>query len=283
MKPVTQGIVGSLMSSVGFATLDSAGKALIETMDITSMLVLRCVAVMMVIVITLALMGQLGQLATRAPGLTLLRSVLFGLTGVLVILALKHLPLADAIGLYFVSPVWTVLLGAPLLGERITRNALIAALIGLTGAWLLIKPGSGGLDIWSLCALAGGITGAIQDIYARRLRGLTSPAGLLFWGMAAIIPMSLVVLEPDKAGLPQGHEIPLFALNVAAAILAYFFAAQSFQKAPARLIAPLRYLNLLWAVLLGWALWGTVPGPLQTLGMALIVSAGILCIRESRN
>jgi drug/metabolite transporter (DMT)-like permease len=236
---------------------------------------------MALILLTLALMGQLRQLRTAAPGLTLLRSVLFGTTSLLVVVALAHMPLADAIALYFVCPVWTVLLAAPLLGERITPSALIAVLLGLAGAWLLINPAGRHLDVWALCALASGFTGALQDIYARRLRGSTTPAGMLFWGLSAMVPLSVVILDTDRARLPQAGEWPLFSLALVAAGLAYYLAGQSFQKAPMRIVAPLRYLNLLWAVLLGWLLWGSVPEPAQAGGIMLIVLAGLICVRLS--
>ncbi len=285
----TQGIIASLVSSIGFATLDAASKGLLATVDARALLLARSAAIIALILLTLALLRQVRVLATPAIGLTMVRSVLFATTSVLVVVALKHLPLADAIALYYMSPVWTVLLGALILGEGITRSAMLAALVGLAGAWLLMQPGSAGFTVWSLFPFIAGATGALQDVYARRLRGQTHPTGLLFWGMVAMLPISLLAgasSGPSSAASPilvlaTAIEQGLFALSILAGMVAYFFAAQSFQKAPARLIAPLRYLNLLWAVLLGWLIWGTVPGKLQSVGIVLIVIAGFICIRSS--
>ena len=278
MRPVTQGVVASLASSIGFGFLDASTKVLVESMTPAALLILRTGCIVLLVLASLAGLRGLRVLGTGAVVLTAVRSALFALTGVLVVIALARLPLADTIALYFLSPVWTVFIAAMLLRERVTPLALTAALIGLAGMVLIMQPRQDGFSPAYLLPLLAGVSGAAQDVMARQLRGRTHPTALLLYGMLAILVVAPLAMPLEGFRPPGAPQRLLFAGCIAAAVIAYLFAAVSFQKAPARVIAPLRYLNLVWAVLLGYFIWGSVPEPATFAGSGCIAVAGWICV-----
>lgn len=273
-----RGVAASLLSSVGFASMDAITKLLLASMPVNGAVLLRTVMIVVLLLAALMFAGQLRLLATDAPVATALRSLAFCATSLLIVHALQRLGLAETIAIYFICPVVTVLMASALLGERITATAIGSALLGFAGVWLILRPGTARFEWAYLLPLAAAFTGALQDILARRLRGHAHPVGLLAWAMVATLAASALLAAGEPLPMPDGGQWGLLAACVIACLVGYFFVIVSFQLAPAGLIAPLRYLNLAWAVLLGYLFWDTLPDARTWIGILLILAAGAMCV-----
>lgn len=278
MHPHFTGIVACLVASIGYATMDATTKLLVETVPAGWVLALRSAIVIAVVAAVFALTGRASLFRTGAWRLTTLRSFVFGLTSVLVVLAFTHLSLAETVAIYFLSPIFIVMLGAVILGEPLTRRAIVAAVVGFAGVVLIAQPTGENFSWYYLVPIAAAVTGALQDVLARRLRGHSPPGTLLLYGQVATLLLGCVVLPLDHWPTLGAREIGLIVFGAAMAVLAYFFIAVSFQKAPARIIAPLRYLNVVWAVVAGYVLFDSVPNAVAMTGIGLIVTAGLMCV-----
>lgn len=258
--------------------MDAISKHLVETVPAVWVLILRSALIALLIIAALLLMRRHDWFSSSARGVLALRSLVFGVTSVLVVVAFRYLSLAEAIALYFLSPIAIVFLAAWLLGEPITRRALFATAIGFIGVVLIVQPQSGGATWHYALPLAAAVTGAFQEVLVRRLRATAHPSTIVLYGSLATIVASIGLVPFDAAPALSHRELGLLGASALAGVMAFYFVAVSFQRAPMRIIAPLRYLNIVWAVVLGFLIWGSVPNTFAAIGIVLIMIAGIACL-----
>ena len=258
--------------------MDAISKHLVEFIPVGWVLILRSVLVCVMVIGSLLVLRRFDWFGSTARGVLAARSIIFGVTSVMVVVALGHLTLAETIALYFLSPIAIVFLAAWILGEPITRRALIATMLGFIGVVLIVQPQSGGATWYYALPLAAAVTGALQEVLVRRMRVGTHPSTIVLYGSLATILVSVLALPFDAPPAFSNRELGLLVASAIAGVVAFFFVAVSFQKAPMRIIAPLRYLNIVWAVILGYLFWNSVPNPSAAIGIALIMVAGIMCV-----
>lgn len=263
--------------------MDAAAKLLVATIPAAWVLLSRSLAVGVAALALMVMFGRHSLLVTRAPGLLAARSIVFGLTSSLIVVSVKYLSFAETTTLFFVSPILTVYLASLVLGEHVTRRAMIAALIGFAGVVCVVRPTPAGFSPYYLLPLGAALSGALQDVLTRKLHGKASAPTLVLYGMAGTI--AIAVLGLPLAGQPLGglppigaREAAIFGVTCAGAALGYTLGAKSFLLAPIRVIAPLRYVNVIWAVLLGILVWNDVPSGWTILGIALVITAGLICV-----
>lgn len=272
------GITASLLSSLGFASMDAITKRLVETVPVVWVLIIRSALIAVIIGVALLMLRRSAWFGSRARGVLGLRSLLFGLTTVIFVMALERLPLAEAVALYFISPVFIVLMAAWLLGEPLTWRALFAAVVGFIGVLLIVQPQTGNANWHHALPLAAAVSGALQEILVRRMRAVVHPSTIVFYGTIATVVVTLIALPLGATPTFSGTELGLIGAGALAGLLAFFYVTVSFQKAPTRIVAPLRYLNIVWAVVLGYFVWGSVPDPFAALGIGCIMIAGVACV-----
>jgi drug/metabolite transporter (DMT)-like permease len=244
----------------------------------------------------LAAMARLDLLRTRRWSLHLVRGVLMLVTNSTFFLALVAMPIAEAVAMFFVAPLFITLLSALLLGERVGRRRLFAVLIGFAGVVIVVRPGSGLFGYVALLPVGSAATYAIMQIMTRRLGVTDSAATMAFWAqiifIVAGIAMGLAVGDGRFAGsddpsldfllrawrLPAADDVPLFALVgllIAAASVLMF---QAYRITEAATIAPFEYIALPIAAVWGFLFWGEVPDAIAILGMGLIVGSGVFIV-----
>jgi drug/metabolite transporter (DMT)-like permease len=215
-------------------------------------------------------------LHTRRLPLQLVRSAVLLLSSLLFVSALRALPLADATALNYSTPVLVVLLAVPLLGERMSaaRVAFVAA--GVVGMLLIVRPGTSIFQNGSLYALAAAGCYAVYQILTRLLAG-ENPRVLLFYpALVGTLVMSLLAPTFDwPARMPWQHAA-LIVLGGLAGTLGHFLFIHAFRHAPASAITPFTYVQLVFATLAGWIVYGHFPGRYTLLGMAVIGGSGLI-------
>jgi drug/metabolite transporter (DMT)-like permease len=204
--------------------------------------------------------------------------------------ALKHMPIANAISIFFVEPLILTLLSAYLLGEGLGWRRLSAVFIGLVGAMVVIRPnwaafGPAALyPLGAACGFAG---------YMLIVRVMTQKGGRLalqFWiGMAALGAMIPATLIGDRLGvpvlalgMPQGVQWAYLAAMGLVAAISHQMISNAFARAEAGALAPLQYLEIIAAVLIGWFVFHDFPDPLTWLGTAIIIGSGIYVFHRER-
>jgi S-adenosylmethionine uptake transporter len=213
------------------------------------------------------------------------RAVLIVVTATTFFFALARLPLADAIALAFISPVLTALLGVSLLGERLDWRIAVALAAGFVGMLLIVggKVGSAGLSSEVLAGAAAVLVSAIGyslNVIVLRHRATRDPLSqiVLFQTLGPALLLALPGLWV-WAPLTRG-DTALFALVGAIGVAAHALLAHAFAHVEAGRLAPVGYVTLAWGVLLGFLLFGEVPGMATLGGAALIVLGTLLTQRR---
>lgn len=196
--------------------------------------------------------------------------------------ALGHLPLAEAVLLTYTMPLFAPFIGWLWLAEKPPPSALPAALIGLAGITLIVKPGGEGLT--SLAALIGatsGISAAAAMIGIRRISD-TEPASrivfyfLLLSSIAAAAPLPWVWKTPDLPGWGWLLGVGAFATA------GQFLLTRAYSVATASYIGPFTYTSVIFAGALGWALWGEAPDRWSLLGIGLVIGSCLVTLLPRR-
>jgi drug/metabolite transporter (DMT)-like permease len=237
---------------------------------------------LLVLLCFLAASGQLARLRTARPGLQLARGLLLALATLLFFTSLSVLPLADANAIAFVMPLFVAALAVPMLGERLEMARLVAILVGLAGALVIVRPGSDLFTPYALLPLGMAVCNALYQILTRKLAGIEHPLTSLVWG-AIVGAVLLSALAPFVWVRPQAisHGALILVIGVLASI-GHFLLIKAYDYASASLLAPYTYTVLVWAMLLGWLVFGDFPDGVSLAGMAIIVVSGLYLAARQR-
>ncbi|PWE32045.1 EamA family transporter [Maritimibacter sp. 55A14] len=205
--------------------------------------------------------------------------------------ALAVMPMADAIAIFFVEPFILTLLGGVLLGEAVGWRRYLACAVGFGGALLIIKPSFSDFGAVAFLPLGTAVCFAFYMILTRRMAVAMHPLTLQAYtavaAMALILPVlgygnagGLAPIDPVWPDLRSG--LYLLGIGVAATV-AHLFISFALKFAPAATIAPLQYIEIVSATLLGFWVFGDFPDLLTMLGIAIIVGSGLFVyLRERR-
>jgi len=218
----------------------------------------------------------LALLRTRAPvqqlicSLGLLGSTLFFFS------AAKHVGVTEAIAISFVSPLAVVFLAWPLLGERVTFVRLASVVIGFVGVMIVIRPGSSVFQWASLMMLASAIFYAVYQIVVRRVAAVDSPATTAFYcALGCTVATSFLV--PFHWRTPDNwRDLAMMVSLGISGGFGHYCVARAFSYAPANLIAPLNYTQMIGSVVIGYLMFAEIPDFYTWLGSAVIIAAGLL-------
>lgn len=195
--------------------------------------------------------------------------------------ALTYIPLAEATAMFMLSPVVVALLSPMLLGERIDNARRVAIAVGFAGVLVMLKPGFGGSGVGYLIGVMAGFLMAAYFIANRRLAASSPPlinvAHNALMGAIALTPfLPLFWQTPPMALVPKLGGI------VALAVIGQGLMISSFSFAPANVVAPYTYAMLVFAALIGWAVFGNLPDAAGWTGITLIVGAGLFIAQRER-
>ena len=212
---------------------------------------------------------------TRRPGLQMARSSLLFMSNLCFFYAIIFIPLAKAAAISLAAPLIVALLAWPMLGERTTRGRVVALMVGFVGVLVVIRPG-GELFHWaSLLILISATCYGVYQIVTRRVSGTDPPeTSALYSGVVGGIGM-LVVL-PFVGQIPASLlDLGLFIGVGVLGATGHYFVARAFGYAPANIVSPFQYFQLLGSVAVGWWLFTEFPDTTTWIGAAVIVGAGL--------
>jgi drug/metabolite transporter (DMT)-like permease len=196
--------------------------------------------------------------------------------------ALRFLPLAEAASIASLTPVAVVLLSPWVLGERPGRARYAAALAGFVGVLILMRPGSEVFHPAALLLLVTAITNSLYAMLTRKLGG-DSPYTTLFYsalvGTIALVPALPWAVVPDAWTWSRAA---LFVMLGLFAGVGHLLLTRAYLRAPASLLAPFTYLQIVWATAFGFAFFGQFPDGWSFAGMAVIVASGLALAWQER-
>lgn len=282
MTPVLRGIL-LMVSAIGFfVSMDTTAKYLSQWYPVPGIVWARYVINLGMLLAWLAARGELKRIRTARPGIQLARGVLLASATFLYFTSLRVLPLADAAAIGFVLPLFVAVLAVPMLGERLDLPRGVAVLAGLAGALMIVRPGSSVFTWYALLPVAMALCNALYQILTRKVAGVEHPLTSLVWGaIVGAVLLSAAAPFYWKAPDQAWHWALLLVIGLCASI-GHYLLIKSYEYAGATLLAPFTYTTMIWAVLLGFLVFGQLPDRWSVGGMAVIVVSGMFLVSRHR-
>ncbi len=217
----------------------------------------------------------IGMLRTRRPGTQILRSVLLMTSNLSFFFAIVSIPIAKAASISLTAPLVVALLAWPMLGERTTVGRLVALGVGFLGVVIVIRPGTEVFQWASLFVVASATCYALYQILTRRIAGTDSPETSAIYS-SIIGAFGLIVVLPFVCQTPHSlRDILYFCSLGVLGALGHYCVARAMHYAPANVVSPFQYMQLLGSVAVGYLFFGDFPDLLGWVGAAIIIAAGL--------
>lgn len=236
--------------------------------------------------------GHHRGLTTRVVGLHALRGALIAIAIVCFITAIRLMPLADAIAIFFVEPLILTLLGALVLGEPVGWRRVAACAAGFVGALIVVRPSFEDFGWVAALPLATALSFSAYLLLTRTLSQREDPFAMqAYAGFFAAVFIAIALWLGHGSGSPvfdpvwpDGRGFLLVACTGVLATFSHLLVVYAFRKAPASTLAPLQYLEIVTATILSYLVFGDFPDALKWLGIAIIVGSGLFVFwRENSN
>ena len=264
-----------------FVVLDSVAKHLSERHSVAMIVWGRFAVHLLALSLLAPLLGGRRLVVTRRPWLQIARGGLLVIATGSIFLAVKYLPLTQVYAISFTSPLFVALLAGALLGERVGLSRWLAIVGGFGGVLIVIRPD---MEMhWAVALpILMALSWASYQIATRALAATDrAPTTLFFTGLCGV-----VVLTPAIPLFWSELSLLEWALLGSAGLTGlggHFLLIRAYAMAPAAVLAPFVYVQIVWAAVLGWIVFGEVPNGGTIAGGAIVIASGLVVLRmESR-
>ena len=275
------GILYMVGATIVFAASSAASKWLVASYPIGEVLFTRTAVAL--VTCALFIIPQTGLTVFRTQRLRhhVMRSVSQGFSQTFLLIAFSLMPLAGAIAINFSSPLFATLVSALLLKETVGLVRWAALLVGFCGVLIVANPGAETFQIGALFALANAVLYGSVTAGVRRMTATESAETLTLYQLTLLTALFALLL-PLGWVTPTPVDAAWIAFNGISNAVGQYWWTRALHLAPASAVAPLFYLSLVWASILGFAVWGEVPTLSLVLGSAVVVASGLFLLwRES--
>lgn len=279
-----RGVLWLALALFLFACLDACFKYLVARYPVPVLAFARYLVHLSLMLAVLAARPRDYSLHTQRPGLVTVRAFCLVLLTLFMTFGLARLPLAEATSIMFVAPLLVAVLAGPVLGERVGALRWAAVAAGFVGVLLVVRPG-GQLDaLGAVLVFFAACSNAAYQMLSRLLAGTEKAFTMLFYSaLAGTVCFGLATPFFLDMPTPDWFDILLVIGTGVTGGLGHLLFTMAYRDAPASLLAPVTYLQLLWAGILGWVVFAQLPDPVSLLGMAIIAVSGIVVAVQRRS
>jgi drug/metabolite transporter (DMT)-like permease len=278
----SRGVLAMAAGMASFVVNDTLVKVVSQSLPASQLIFLRGVFATVLLLAVAAGMGALRRVPLLLDRRVVLRSGLDAFATLVYLTSLFHLPIGNATAINMATPLFITVFAVIAFGERVGAGRWLAIGTGFVGVLLVVQPSGAAFNAYALLCLGGTLLHAGRDLVTR----LIDPR----------VPSVLVTLATSIAvtllsgawGLAHAWQpvTPLQAGRLLAASvflsIGYFLLIVSMRGGEMSVVAPFRYTGLLFALVLGFLVWGDVPNALAWVGIALLVVAGLAVLRGQR-
>lgn len=283
MTPNVKGALLMMGSMAAFTVNDTLVKAAGQEVPLFQLVVLRG---LLATILVFALARHLGALHLRFGRhdrwLVAFRCVAELSATFFFLTALMHMPLANVTAVLQALPL-TVTLGAALFfSEQIGWRRIMAIALGFAGMLLIVRPGPDGFSIYAMYALIAVICVTARDLITRRMSPEV-PSMVVTLATSLTITTGAAIASVFQGWVPMTAGSGMLIASAAVfVLLGYLFSVMVMRVGEVSFVAPFRYSSLIWALGLGWAVFGDWPDRITMLGAALVVTAGLFTLFRER-
>ena len=274
-RDALRGIVLLVLAVSLFGAVDGISKMLSETQSVGQIVLARYALAVPVLLAFSPPASWKSLYKTRRPGLQILRALAPLVVGSSMVLAVRYLPLADATAILFAGPFLVVALSAPLLREKVRLPSWIGVIVGFAAVLIVARPGFSEYSAYTAFPLVAAVFYALFQLMTRSLATMgedpnTTLAWTLSTGFVVAVPVAILTWAP----VSSTALLLMIALGLVFGI-AQALMARAFVHAPANVLTPFSYTQIIAATVFGMIVFGATPDYLTLLGIALIIAAGV--------
>jgi len=270
-----RGIALSCASVAMFTVLDTAAKYASLTLPTLEVVWLRYAFSVVFAVAILRPWLNLSEYLTQRPALQLLRAFLLLASTIFNFIAIRYLQLAETVSITFAAPLIVTALAGPLLGEWAGPRRWAAVVVGFVGVIVVVNPQPSEFHPAALFSIGAAFSYAGYALTTRMLSSTDSSAGMLMYASL----FATIVLAPivPAQGIVVPGWAPLAAMALAGLMgaLGHWCLIRANRHAPAPVLAPFTYTQIIWMILAGYLVFGDVPEPSTLIGAAIVIASGL--------
>ena len=267
-------------ATVLFAVADTTAKFLSTSLPVIEIQWIRYV-LFFVLAAILASRAPRRRLLPNNPKLQILRGLAVTGSSILFVFGVREMSMAEATTISFLSPLLITILSIPLLGEVVGIRRWAAVLVGMAGVLIVVRPGSSGFQPAAFWGMASSLCWATALIITRKI-ATTDQATTTLLCSAGIGALVLTFLAPLAWTWPTASQWGLVLMLGVLSSLGQWMVIEAHRQAPASLLAPFSYTQLIWAIALGFLVFGALPDRWTLIGAAVIVASGLYTAHRQR-
>jgi drug/metabolite transporter (DMT)-like permease len=280
LKPkddVPRGILLMMGATVLFALSSAAAKWLVAIYPVGEVMFFRSFSAAVVCAAVVLPLTGLSVFATQRPRDHVARGLSQSISQTFTVLAFWLMPLAGAIAINFSAPLFSALVAIIFLKERPGPARWIALLVGFLGVLIVTNPGADSLTAGALFALANAVMYGSVTVAVRGMSKTESANTLLMWQMVTVAIFHSVLLLLGFQW-PTAADAGIFILSGVTWAIGQYLWTQALQLAPATAVSPFYYFLLVWAMVIGFVVWGDVPTFALLVGSSIVVGSGLFLL-----
>ncbi len=266
-----------------FACMDTITKYLTASYPPPIVIAVRFMVQLLLMLAVFAPSHGRRLLRTQRTGLVLVRAACLAIASLIMAIAFHRLPVAEATAIVFLSPLLVALISGLVLREKVGVVGVVAAIAGFVGVLLIARPGAGLDPVGVACALCGAGLIATYQLLSRLLASTEGTVPMLIY--SALLGSLIYGLPAPwfwEGQVPSASQALLFVCTGVAGGLGHFLFTAAHRHAPASVLAPVMYLQLVWAAALGWLVFGHVSDAISIVGMVIVAASGAAVALNAR-
>ena len=259
-----------------FAVSDVLGKHLFMTYSVILVMSVRYMVNTGLLTVVLAPTQGAVLWRTHRTVLVVLRGLCLAAASLSIGLALRLMPVGETVAIIYLAPIAVMVVAWLLMGEVVTPVGWIGAIIGFAGVLLIVRPGTGLDPVGVMLCLINAALATAYHLLTRILASTETMISMLFHTSLAGMLVFLALLPFESVpAVPVWFDLAQMGLLGVLATGGHFLFTAAYREAPASLLAPVNYMHLVWAGILGFLVFGHMPDGWTLVGMAMVASAGV--------
>lgn len=279
---ILRAILAILFSVSCFSVLNAVSKTLTQHYPVAEVVWARYIVAFGFMLALFLPRSGLNLFRWRNVGSQVIRGFLLFCSSFLYFHGLVHMPLASAASISLTSPLIVTALSARFLGEPVGTRRWIAVCVGFAGALIVVRPGAANFNWYALLIVASTVSSALYQLFSRRYGQTERPDASAT--MATIVgTVAAAPFLPFEWVTPVlGWDLVLFLGLGAMAAIGHYFLTIAYSQAPAAVVAPFNYTQLVGAALLGYLVFDNIPDFWTWVGAGVIVCSGLYIGHQER-
>jgi drug/metabolite transporter (DMT)-like permease len=278
-----RGAIFMAVSMAGFTANDTMVKFVSASMNMGQVMLIRGLFATALIALLAWSRGALANPRQLLHPMVALRSAAEAMATVTFLVALQNLPLATTSAVLQALPLAVTMGAALAFGEEVRWRRWLAIAVGFAGVLIIVRPGAEGFNAYAILALVCVVFCTVRDLATKRLPE-SIPSLLVSTVTAGLVTLCGVLLVGPMGGWTPmtGKSLGLLATAAVLLLVGYHFIISAMRTGDISFIAPFRYTALLWAIVLGFAVFGDIPDGPMIVGATIVVGSGLYALYRER-